>query len=115
MYPRCAKRCDSISLPIAYVSRWRGWLFRRPSRGTRHALYRCPVHSPVVTRPRTRADTFVLQTGGLGDVVLTARLIDGVKRAAPEQRVLLAIYASLERAPSIFPTPPDEICPLNMR
>ena len=64
---------------------------------------------------RDNARVLTLQTGGLGDLVLTSELIGSLKSHHPEWTVVLACRAELEAIAGLFPIPPDEVIglPLN--
>ena len=56
--------------------------------------------------------TLVVHTGGLGDLVLAARLIEGLKAGLGSPIVLLLREPFLE-VPKLFPNPPDKVLSLD--
>ena len=58
------------------------------------------------------ATTLVVHTGGLGDLVLAARLIEGLKAGLGGPIVLLLRKPFLE-VPKLFPHPPDQVLALD--
>jgi ADP-heptose:LPS heptosyltransferase len=70
-----------------------------------------------MTLPHTdgSGDIFIFQAGGLGDVVLTSQLVSAFKQGYPKKRVILGLDSSLRGLPELFPLPPDEVFPLNIR
>ncbi len=57
------------------------------------------------------ASTLIVHTGGLGDLVLAARLIEGLKAGLDCPIVLLLRHPFLE-VPKLFPNPPDKVLTL---
>lgn len=55
------------------------------------------------------ADFLILQTGGLGDLVLTADLVAGLKRAHPTAKVALVCRAPVASIAKCYPSPPDYV------
>jgi ADP-heptose:LPS heptosyltransferase len=51
----------------------------------------------------------VLQTGGLGDLVLASELLCGLKKARPDAAVTLICKAGLAGIAGLYPAPPDEV------
>ena len=60
----------------------------------------------------TAPTTLVVHTGGLGDLVLAARLVEGLKTGLGGKIVLLLRKPFLE-VPKLFPNPPDQILALD--
>ena len=54
----------------------------------------------------------ILQTGGLGDLVLSAELITGIKRAQPQAHITLISKAAIAGIAELYPVPPDDIVAL---
>ena len=57
---------------------------------------------------------FLLHMGGLGDLVLLAGLIAGIKAALPRTRMHLLCRAELASVAALYPVPPDEVIGLRL-
>lgn len=81
-----------------------------------------PVPSAIVDTLRARAvenlhflensEIFLLQSGGLGDLVLLSPLLQSLRRKYPKRKIVLACREEFTDLPSLYPSPPDEVLPL---
>lgn len=55
----------------------------------------------------------ILQSGGLGDVVLTGNLVYLIRKAHPSARIALICQGAFADVPRLYPAPPDGILPLS--
>jgi len=65
--------------------------------------------NPEERADKLQADFLILQTGGLGDLVLVAELVAGLKLANPDATVALACRAPLASITRCYPIPPDHV------
>ncbi len=55
----------------------------------------------------------IVHTGGLGDLVLASRLVEGLTKGFPSNRIVLLVREPFAQLPAIFPVPPHEVLALD--
>ena len=59
------------------------------------------------------APILIVHTGGLGDLVLASRLVEGLTRRFPNKRIVILVRQPFLQLPTILPAPPHEVLALD--
>ncbi len=67
----------------------------------------------MIISKNTIAPILVVHTGGLGDLVLASRLVEGLIKRFPTNRIVLLVRQPFAHLPALFPSPPLDVLTLD--